>query len=258
MLSTHLLNGAPNWLDLGTPDIEGAESFYGTLFGWRLESAGPEREGFGVFRLDDRTVAGTMTTPSGDWPPAWTIHFRTPDADATARAVRVGGGTVRVEPVDVFDFGRMAVFTDPAGAGFAVWQPGTYQGLDVLNEPGTLCWTELHTPDVPAAMAFYGSLLGIESASVPLPGGAGAYLLLTPAGRSDASFGGAVPHAPDAHWLPYFEVPDTDATATRTEQLGGTVPFPPANLTGIGRIAQLTDPYGARFAVITSAAPTEG
>jgi predicted enzyme related to lactoylglutathione lyase len=264
MLTTRDLDGAPTWLDLATPDLAGAESFYGGLFGWILTSQGasqgPGAGEYGVFRRDGKAVAGARTVP----PTAasvWTLYFHTRDADAAARAVRAGGGTVDQEPADLPGPGRAALFTDPAGARFAVRQPGTGPGFGLVNAPGALCWTELRTADVPSAMAFYGAVIGVDSATVPLPGGTGTYLLLTPPGPADdTSFGGVVPLAADPsgtgpHWTPYVEVPDPDATAARTADLGGTVRLPPADLDGVGRLAHLTDPHGARFAVIHSAAP---
>jgi predicted enzyme related to lactoylglutathione lyase len=53
-----------------------------------------------------------------------------------------------------------------------------------------------------------------------------------------------------AQWLPYFEVTDADATVARARELGGTVRVPVTDLPDVGRVAKLTDPYGARFAVI--------
>ncbi|RST17362.1 VOC family protein [Streptomyces sp. WAC05374] len=261
MLTTRGTTGSPDRLDLATPDLKGAESFYGALFGWRFGPAGPEAGGHGTFRLQDgRTVAGATTVPPGQAPPGWTLSFRTPDADVTAAAVRDGGGTVLIEPTDVAGLGRTAVFADPAGVGFAVWEPGPHSGLDVVNEPYSLSWTELYTRDPAAAMAFYGAVLGIESSSVPWPDGTGSYLLLTPpGGDDDSSFGGVVPLGSDPVeaadgpcWEPYFEVPDTDTTAARAREFGGTVRLAPTETGGVGRFAKLTDPYGARFAVITS------
>ena len=68
MLTTRFVNGAPNWLDVGTPDIDGAISFYGGLFGWQFQSAGPEAGGYGFFQLDGKTVAGGMQTTPGAGP----------------------------------------------------------------------------------------------------------------------------------------------------------------------------------------------
>ncbi|GDY55595.1 hypothetical protein SVIO_062180 [Streptomyces violaceusniger] len=146
MLTTDYVPGAPNWLDLGAPDTEAAVAFYGSLLGWRFESAGPEAGGYGFFTLDRKTVAAVGPLTEEGARPAWTPYFHTPDAEATAKTVEQAGGTVRLAPFDVFEEGRMAQFTDPGGARFAVWQPGRTAGLDAVTDPGTLCWTELHSP----------------------------------------------------------------------------------------------------------------
>ena len=72
MLTTRFVNGAPNWIDVGTTDIDGAISFYGGLFGWRFQSAGPDAGGYGFFPLGGQTGGGGMQTTPVDGPPAWT------------------------------------------------------------------------------------------------------------------------------------------------------------------------------------------
>ena len=62
--------------------------------------------------------------------------------------------------MDVLDVGRMAVFADPVGAVFSVWQAGTHPGAQLVNEPGTWSWSELLTTDVEASKAFYGEVFG--------------------------------------------------------------------------------------------------
>ncbi|MFD8232273.1 VOC family protein [Streptomyces sp. NPDC059696] len=257
MLTTRYVPGAPNWIDVGAPDIDGAAAFYGALFGWRFQPGGPEVGGYGLFRLGGRTAAGGMQTTPEQGPPSWTVYFHSPDADATARAAEQAHGAVTVQPMDVQDLGRTAILADRAGAAFGLWQPGRTKGLEVVQEHGSLCWVELHTADVPAAAAFYHSVLGLETFGADFAGGA--YTTFHPAGQSeDAMFGGVVPlaEAPaedEAYWLPYFEVADTDATVARAAELGGTVRLPATDMPSVGRLAALADPYGARFAVIHSA-----
>ncbi|MFD5335436.1 VOC family protein [Streptomyces hawaiiensis] len=256
MLTTRYVTGAPNWIDLGTPDIDDAAAFYGGLFDWRFQPGGPEVGGYGLFQLGGRTTAGGMRTTPEQGPPSWTVYFQTPDADATARAAEQARGSVAVQPMDVQDLGRMAILADRAGVPFGLWQPGRNKGLEVVQEPGSLCWVELYTADVPAAAAFYHSVLGLETFGADFAGGA--YTTFNPAGESeDAMFGGVVPLAGDpgeeeAYWLPYFEVADTDATVARAEELGGTVRLPATDVPSVGRLAKLADPHGARFAVIRS------
>lgn len=261
MLTTRYVTGAPNWVDLGTPDIEGAASFYGALFGWRFRPGPPEAGGYGFFELDGRTAAAGMQNPPEQGPPSWNVYFQTPDADATAKAAEQAHGAVRMQPMDVMDQGRMAILADKAGVPFGIWQPGRNKGLDVVQEPGSLCWLELYTPDQPAAAFFYNAVLGLETYGVDFPGGT--YTTINPAGATeDAMFGGIVPLADDPgetepYWLAYFEVTDTDAVVAKAQELGGTVRMPATDMEGVGRVAKLADPYGARFAVIKSV-PAQG
>ncbi|MFF8673420.1 VOC family protein [Streptomyces sp. NPDC015242] len=261
MLTTRYVTGAPNWIDLGTPDIDGAAAFYAALFGWRFRPGGPEAGGYGLFQLDGRTVAGGMRTTPEQGPPSWTVYFRVPDADATAEAARQARGSVLLQPLDVQGQGRTAILADRAGVPFGLWQPGRTEGLDVVGEPGSLCWAELYTADVPAAAAFYHSVLGLETYGVDTPGGV--YTTFGPAGEGEeAMFGGVVALADDPaehepHWLPYFEAADPDAVAAVAEEHGGTVRVPATDLPDVGRVARLTDPCGARFAVIRTE-PAQG
>ncbi|MFE6282036.1 VOC family protein [Streptomyces sp. NPDC057877] len=261
MLTTRFVGGAPNWLEVGSPDLEGAVDFYRGLFGWGFRSAGPEAGGYGFFQLDGRTVAaGTRTAPD-QGPPSWTAYFHSGDAQATAKAVEEAHGTVLTPPVDVLGQGHTAILADRAGVPFGIWQPGQLAGLDVFEVPGSLCWLELYSPDIAAAAGFFNAVLGWETSSVTYPDGI--YTCVNPAGAGEgAMFGGLVPLADDPteagsdpYWLPYFEVTDTDATVARARELGGTVRMEPMDLPDVGRIAKLADPYGARFAVLKSAPP---
>jgi predicted enzyme related to lactoylglutathione lyase len=259
MLTTRFVDGAPNWIDVGTSDIDGATAFYGALFGWSFRSAGPDAGGYGFFQLDGKTVAGGMQTTPEQGPPSWTVYFRTADATGTAEAAEQAHGRVLLAPMDVMGEGTMAILGDQAGAAFGLWQPGRTKGVDLANEPGSLCWVELYTPDIAAAAAFYHTTLGLETYAVSFPGGT--YTCVNPAGADeDAMFGGIVPQSDDpteagsqAHWLPYFEAADVDAVVARAEERGGSVRRPATDVEGVGRIARLADPYGARFAVIKSA-----
>ena len=257
MLTTDFVTGAPNWLDLGSPDIDAATAFYGAVFGWTFQSAGPEAGGYGFFQQDGRTVAAIGPLTEDGASSAWTVYFKAPDADATAKAVEQGGGQVRVEPFDVMEAGRMACLSDPSGADFAIWQPAAVQGLDLVNETGSLCWAELHTTDPAAAQTFYQALFGWRSKEVEMPGLT--YTVVAPAEGADqdkASFGGLVPTMGEdetSRWVPYFETEDVDALVALVQESGGSVLMPAADIPAVGRMAHLTDPFGAPFAVIKSA-----
>src|SRR5258708_12091162 len=124
MLSTNFVGGAPVWVDLGAPDVARAAEFYGGVFGWKFESAGPDAGGYGMFTQDGKAVAAAGPLTEQGAAPSWTLYFRTPDADAIAGAVREAGGTGRAQTAGVMSEGPVSAVTDPAGAMFAVWQPG--------------------------------------------------------------------------------------------------------------------------------------
>jgi uncharacterized protein len=252
MLTIQDVPGTPNWLDLATPDVEAASTFYGTLFGWQFESVGPQGGGYGFFRLNGKAVGACGPLPEETGRPAWTPYFHTRDADITEKTVEQAGGGVRAAPMDIFDSGRMAQFTDPGGARFAVWQPRELRGLEAVNDPGTLCWTELHVGDPAAARAFYDSVFDWDFQEMPM--GDFTYTVVSPhEGGEDAAFGGIMPLSEGAspRWVPYINVADCDAAVARTQELDGSVVRPAETAEGIGRMARLADPFGAVFSVIT-------
>ncbi len=78
---------------------------------------------------------------------------------------------------------------------------------------------ELHTGDLPGAVAFYGQLLGWRPERIRA--GAGSYLAL---GVGDRVGGGIVQcEAKHPLWVPYVEVPDVVSATDRAEGLGGEV-----------------------------------
>ncbi|MFF8289429.1 VOC family protein [Streptomyces sp. NPDC016309] len=258
MLTTDFVPGTPNWIDLGTRDTDAAAAFYAAVFGWTFQSAGPDAGGYGFFQRDGGTVAALGPLTEEGASPAWTPYFHTRDADATTEAVRRAGGSVRVPPMDVFTAGRMAAFTDPTGAGFAVWQPGDTKGLDTVMEPATLCWTELHTTDAAAARDFYRAVFSWEYEDRDMGGGLVYSVVSAPGGGGGdhPGQGGIMPLAEDpaagfgSAWHPYFGVTDCDATVATATGNGATVLVPPVDVPGVGRLAMVRDPGGAPFALI--------
>jgi predicted enzyme related to lactoylglutathione lyase len=151
----------------------------------------------------------------------------------------------------VMDFGRMAIFLDPVGAAFAVWQAGTMEGADVVGEFGALGWFELLTRDVEASKTFYTTILGLTPRDVEF--GPSTYTLWEQDGASVAGMmpmeGDQWPAEVPPHWMIYFAVEDCDGAARRAGELGGTVPVPPMD-TPAGRMAVISDPHGAAFSII--------
>ncbi|WP_405820388.1 VOC family protein [Streptomyces sp. NBC_01390] len=250
----HYPPGTPCWVDLMAPDQQAALDFYRDLFGWQGEIGPPEFGGYAMCTLDGKPVAGIMKAQpmnEGDPTPptVWTTYLASADADATQAAITSAGGTVMFPVMDVGTVGRMLVATDPTGATFGIWQPVDFYGAQVVNEPGALTWNELHTPDVPAAKAFYAEALGIGSEPMA---GVEEYHSITVGDRAVGgltTMGEQAPPGTPPHWLTYFSVDDTDSTVDALVRAGGNVLVPPFDFVA-GRMSVVADPQGAVFAVI--------
>lgn len=256
--------GTPSWVDVSVPDPEAAGDFYSAIFGWDIGEPGDPEEtgGYRMASLGDKNVAGISPIMGEGQPPSWTTYVTTDDADATAEKVTDAGGTVFAEPFDVMDAGRMAVFADPTGAVFAVWQPKLHPGAQLVNEPGTLGWNELNTRDPDAAKDFYAAVFGWRGEKFEMEGEGPDYVVWRLDGEENGVGGmldmrGQVPDEIPAHWMVYFNVDDTDATVEQVSERGGDVVVGPEEIPNVGRFAVLRDPQGAHFAVIKVQPPAD-
>jgi uncharacterized protein len=142
--------GALVFNGLNTRDVEGARSFYGSLFGWRTGAIGGGAEGWTLPGYGDwlehehhpnlRKQMAEAGAPEGfedvvasiipiaddqpDTPAHWSVTFAVGDADATAKTARELGGQVIVPPFDApwststYTI-RITVIADPQGATFS-------------------------------------------------------------------------------------------------------------------------------------------
>jgi predicted enzyme related to lactoylglutathione lyase len=266
------LPGVPCWIDTSQPDPDAAVTFYGGLFGWEFEDVMPPGSDgkYLIARIRGGDVAAVGSVPEGAPPAAmWNTYVWVDNADETASKVQDAGGSVVMEPFDVMDAGRMAVFADPEGAAICVWQAKEHKGARIVNENGSLNFNGLNTRDAEGAKSFYGSVFGWRTLSLggdagmwTLPG-YGDYLerddpdlrkrmaeVGAPEGFEDvvASINPITDDQPDvpAHWNVTFAVDDADATADRAAELGGQVVAPPFDAPWV-RMTVIADPQGATF-----------
>ena len=244
------------WPELSTSDQKGAVNFYRELFGWDVDDQpiGPT-ETYSMFKLRGKSVGAAYTKRAEEQgvPPHWGSYVSVADADATTKRAQELGAQVFAPPFDVMDAGRMAVLQDPTGAVFHVWQPNKHPGAQILQEPGTLCWTELATRDTTAAEQFYTALFGWTPKHGT--GGGMEYTEIANAGTPQAGIMPITPqmgNMPPA-WTPYFMVTDVDASASKVKELGGQVYMGPADIPNVGRFAVVADPQGAAFAIFKRA-----
>ena len=262
--------GVPCWVDTSQPDPEAAVEFYRGLFGWEFEDVMPPgfESKYFMARVRGGDVAAVGSIPEGAPPIAtWNTYVWVENADDTASKVRNTGGTVLTEPFDVMDSGRMAVFADPEGAAFSIWQAKEQKGAQIVNEAGTVNFNGLRTRDVEGAKAFYGAVFGWQTMAVgggaqmwTLPGYGDHLEEGTPGLRKQMAEMGGPPGFEDvvasinpitddqpdipAHWSVTFATDDADATAAKAVDLGGKLIAEPFDAPWV-RMAVIADPQGA-------------
>jgi uncharacterized protein len=250
--------GTPSWVDLGTSDPDAAKRFYGELFGWQAEDAGPVEEtgGYAFFTLGGRKVAGVGPLQGEGQPTAWSTYVSTDDLDALTERAEAAGAMVMVPPMDVMDAGRLAFFGHPAGGMIGAWQPGRHIGAELVGEPGSLSWNELHTRDVDGARSFGEAVFGWTFDDQAF--GDGAYTIVKvgePGVAGMMQMPQGVPDEVPAYWMTIFSVDDCDAAVAKLQELGGSLTVGPMEMEGVGRFAYVADPQGAQFGVIKVAPP---
>ncbi len=240
------------WPELGTSDQAGAKRFYSGLFGWETSEM-PLKDGatYTTLKKGGKDVGALyqIGPEQQGMPPSWGSYVAVENADAVAIKAKQLGGTVIAEPMDVFDFGRMAVLQDPTGAIISVWQAKKHAGAGLLDEAGALCWSELLSRDTAKAEAFYTQLFGWAPETMPMTP---PYTVFKNQGTQVAGMMAIDPNWGDvpSHWLTYFAVDDCEATVAKTLELGGKVVKPAAVIPNIGTFAIVQDPQGASFALL--------
>jgi predicted enzyme related to lactoylglutathione lyase len=247
--------GSPCWADLWTSDVEGSRKFYSDLFGWEAQQPSPEFGGYFMFTRNGVPTAGAMGD-MGDMRAnnTWKIYLGTDDIARTLEAAEAEGARVIAPVMPVADLGTQAVLIDPTGADLGAWQPGTFPGFTVLNEPGAPSWFELHTRDHATACAFYRSVFRWDTSTVGDSDEFRYTMMRDPSGEGElAGIMDATAFLPDgvpAHWSVYWEVDDADAAVAKVKALGGSVLLDSVD-TPYGRLATVADPAGAQFKLRT-------
>ena len=262
--------GVSCFIDTERTDVDAAMAFYGGLFGWTYEErhaagraalrAGPARR---ARRGRDRR--GVQRRAGG----VEHLHQRRERGRDRARRSRPRAGRSLLAPFDFGTAGRMAVFADPEGAAFRVWQAGEAGGARARQRArarGTGA-TSRRATSTPRRRSTRRSSAGSTRTSTSAPGAAtmirvpgyGEHLEAlnpgtlarhkedgAPEGFSDAIGWMQRPSNPDgpARWAVTFTVADADETAARTAELGGTVLAEPFDVP-YSRMTVIRDPEGA-------------
>src|SRR5580765_789243 len=98
-----------------------------------------------------------------------------------------------------------------------------------IPKPNTICWRELATKDLPAALEFYSKLFGWTLQQTKLSPMDYKEIII-----DDVAQGGMMaidenwgPEPPPSHWKTYVAVKNADETAAKITANGGSVRVPP-------------------------------
>ncbi|HEY9229528.1 MAG TPA: VOC family protein [Gemmatimonadaceae bacterium] len=244
------------WTELMTNDIVRARDFYTKVIGWTTKNWNGANKEYVTWLAGETPIGGLMPLPEDakamGTPPSWLAYVEVPDVDATVeQAVKLGAKVLAPKMV-IPDVGRLAVLRDPQGAVIAVITSAKVPQPETDPRPLEFSWHELVTTDQVGAIDFYQKLFGWDSkGDFDMEEGKGTYKMF---GRDRFTYGGVMTKPSDmpvpSHWLHYISVKDSaDAAAERATKAGGKLMLGPMEVPGGDRIAILTDPQGAMFAV---------
>lgn len=115
--------------------------------------------------------------------------------------------------------------------------------------PGTPSWVDLASPDVEAAAAFYGPLLGWTTTSPGADEQTGGYRMFELRGTPVAGVAPIMTAGHPPSWTTYISVADADETIDKVRDAGGSVIVEPMDIMTVGRMAAFADPTGAITAI---------
>ncbi len=244
------------WADLVTPDLAGAEHFYGALFGWTFRDSHAGGADYAIAMLDGRPVGGLLQRdiPAGaKRQPAWVTFIAVPDVEAAMRIALSHGAKSLAPPRTYYHRGSQAVLADPQGAVFAVLASSTGDSADFLAAPGEWIWSSLLTSQPVESADFYKAVFGYEVFDLPSDDGAQHVILASDdyarAGIHTLPAGHRHPH-----WLNFVRVNDTQQATAQAVALGGRVLVQPYLDRHGGHVAVIADPSGAPVGLMEWAA----
>jgi predicted enzyme related to lactoylglutathione lyase len=112
--------------------------------------------------------------------------------------------------------------------------------------PGSFCWADLATTDVPSAKSFYSEMFGWTPVDFPNP--SGTYTIFRSGDNDVAALYPSQAGMPP-HWGVYFSVTTLDDSAARIAPLGGTIVMGPVEVGDSGRMVVAQDPQGVFFSL---------
>lgn len=113
-------HGHFHWNELVTRDVEEAKKFYGSTIGWTFDGM-PMPDGiYWVAKMGDAFVGGLFPISGPQWdgvPEHWMSYLAVDDVDARVKKATAAGAKLMRPAFDIPGVGRIAILTEPGGAG---------------------------------------------------------------------------------------------------------------------------------------------
>ena len=124
---TKAAHGSFCWNERLARDVEGAKKFYADTIGWSFEPMpAPNGGTYWCAVHDGKPVAGIfpLTSPEFDGvPEGWMSYLAVDDVDARVAKAAAAGARLMRPIFDVPNVGRIAILTEPGGAGVGWMTP---------------------------------------------------------------------------------------------------------------------------------------
>ena len=120
-------HGHFHWNELLTKDPERAKKFYSQTIGWSFDAMPmPDGTTYWVAKTDGQPVGGIFPTNRPGFesvPETWMSYLAVDDVDARVKKA-TGAGAKLMRPIfDIPNVGRIAILTEPGGAGVGWMTP---------------------------------------------------------------------------------------------------------------------------------------
>jgi predicted enzyme related to lactoylglutathione lyase len=113
-------HGHFHWNELVTRDVEKAKKFYSETIGWTFEGMPMPDGTYWVAKMGDTAVGGLFPIAGPQWdgvPEHWMSYLAVDDVDARVKKAQAAGAKLMRPAFDVPGVGRIAILTEPGGAG---------------------------------------------------------------------------------------------------------------------------------------------
>jgi len=119
-------HGTFYWNERTSRDVEGTKKFYADTMGWSFDAMPMPGGTYWIAKMDGQPVGGLFDIGGPDYkgmPEGWMSYIAVDDVDARVKKATTAGAKLMKPVFDVPGVGRIAILTEPGGAGVGWMTP---------------------------------------------------------------------------------------------------------------------------------------